>query len=138
MRKKILWAVLVLVLVVLGTAAWFLYKQPAVKFNGERTVSAAPASFSLRFSVLNTAEVQTLAFKEGDALHVSWLIESGSVDILISMAGEKPIYQANGQGKGDEAAFDLPIPKSGDYIISVTGKSARGWMKCTEAEEGLT
>lgn len=135
MRKKAIWAVLVLVLVVLGIAAWFLYKQPAVKFDGERTVSAAPASFSLRFNVLNTAESQTLAFQEGDTLSVSWLIESGSVDILISMAGEEPIYQANGRGKGDEAAFDLTIPKSGDYTITVTGKNAKGWLKFTTAEE---
>lgn len=135
MRKKAIWAVLVLVLVVLGIAAWFLYKQPAVKFNGERTVSAAPASFSLRFNVLNTAESQTLAFQEGDTLSVSWLIESGSVDILISMAGEEPIYQANGRGKGDAAEFDLTIPKTGDYTITVTGKNAKGWLKFTTAEE---
>ena len=134
MRKKAIWAVLVLVLVVLGIAAWFLYKQPAVKFNGERTVSAAPASFSLRFNVLNTAESQILAFQEGDTLSVSWLIDSGSVDILISMAGEKPIYQANGQGKGDEAAFDLTIPKTGDYTITVTGKNAKGWLSFTQAQ----
>lgn len=131
MRKKAIWAVLVLVLVVLGTAAWFLYKQPAVKFNGERTVSAAPASFSLRFNVLNTEEAQTLSLRAGDNLSVSWLIESGSVDILISMAGEEPIYQANGRGKGDEAAFDLTIPKSGDYTITVTGKNAKGWLSFT-------
>lgn len=134
MRKKAIWAVLVLVLVVLGTAAWFLYKQPAVKFNGERTVSAAPASFSLRFNVLNTAESQPLAFQEGDTLSISWLIESGSVDILISMAGEEPIYQANGRGNGDAAAFDLTIPKSGDYTITVTGKNAKGWLSFTQAQ----
>ncbi len=135
MRKKTLWALLILVLVVLGIAAWFLYKQPPVKFDGERTVSAAPASFSLRFNVLNTEEAQTLSLRAGENLTVSWLIESGSVDLLIAMAGEEPLYQANGRGKGDAAAFDLTVPKSGDYTITVTGKNAKGWLNFTATEE---
>lgn len=133
MRKNIIWAVVVLV--VLGIAAWFYIGQPSVKFDGERTVSAAPAAFSLRFNALNTADAQTLALREGDTLHVSWLIESGSVDVLISMEGESPLYQANGRGKGDEAAFDLTIPKSGDYTFTVTGKNAKGWLQFTAEEE---
>lgn len=133
MRKNIIWAVVVLA--VLGIAAWFYIGQPSVKFDGERTVSAAPASFSLRFNVLNAADSQTLAFQEGDTLHVSWLIESGGVDLVIGMEGETPLYQANGRGKGDEAAFDLTIPKSGDYTVTVTGKNAKGWLKFTAEEE---
>ena len=133
MRKKILCAILVLA--VLGAAVWFFIGRPSVQFDGERTVSAAPASFSLRFNVLNTTDSQTMTFKEGDALHVSWLIESGSMDLVIAMEGETPLYQANGRGKGDEAAFDLTIPKSGDYTFTVTGKNAKGWLKFTTAEE---
>ncbi len=122
-----------IVLAVLGIAAWFFIAHTGVKFDGERTVSAAPARFSLRFNVLNAAESQTLAFREGDTLAVSWLIESGSVDVLIAMAGEEPLYQANGRGNGDAAAFDLTIPKSGGYTITVTGKNAKGWLNFTQA-----
>ena len=48
------------------------------------------------------------------------------------MEGEEPLYQANGRGNGDAAAFDLTIPKSGEYTITVTGKNAGGWLKCEE------
>ena len=135
MRKKTFWAVLILVLVALGIAAWFLYKQPNVAFDGDRVVSTDPASFSLRFNVLNATDAQTLTFQEGDSLHVSWLIESGSVDVLIAMQGETPIYQANGRGNGDAAAFDLTVPKTGDYTVTVTGKNAKGQLTIAAAEE---
>lgn len=131
MRKKAIWPAALLI-VLLGVAFYFFNGQSAVKFNGDRTVSSGPASFSLRFTVLNATDAQTLSFQEGDTLSVSWQIESGSVDLLIAMAGEEPLYQANGRGKGDEAAFDLTIPKSGDYTITVTGKNAKGWMRFEE------
>ena len=109
MRKKAIWTA-ALLLIVLGVAAYIFYRQSSVRFDGDRIVSADPASFSLRFNVLNTADSQTLTFREGDTLRVSWLIESGSVDLVIAMEGETPLYQANGRGKGDEAAFDNPVP----------------------------
>lgn len=129
MKKALIGALL---LIILGIGAYVFIAQPAVQFSGDRVVSSSPASFSLRFTVLNTADAQTLSFQEGDALHVSWQIESGSVDVLIAMAGEEPLYQANGREKGDEAAFDLVVPKTGDYTITVTGKNAKGWLKFEE------
>lgn len=134
MRKKAIWTA-ALLLIVLGVAAYIFYGQSSVRFDGDRIVSADPASFSLRFNVLNTADSQTLTFREGDSLRVSWLIESGSVDLVIAMEGETPLYQANGRGKGDEATFDLTIPKSGGYTITVTGKNAKGWLKFTTEEQ---
>ena len=130
MRKIILWAVLVLL--VLGIAGYFIYAQTQVKFDGSRISKTDPAGFYLRFSVMNTKDTETLSLHEGDALRVSWLIESGSVDVLIAMKGEAPLYQANGRGNGDDAVFDLTVPKSGDYTVTVTGKNAKGWMRFEE------
>ena len=136
MMRTISWkeAVIVpaIVLVVLGIAAWFLIENPAVKFDGDRVVSTNPASCFLRFNTMNTEDAQNLTLREGDTLSVSWLIESGGVDLVIVMEGEEPLYQANGRGNGDAAAFDLTIPKSGEYTITVTGKNARGWLRFAE------
>ncbi|MBR4332702.1 MAG: hypothetical protein IKP72_08500 [Clostridia bacterium] len=129
MKKIVIEAFL---LIVLGIAAYVFIARPAVQFSGERTVSSDPASFSLRFTVLNATDAQTLSFREGADLAVSWQIESGSIDLVIAMEGEEPLYQANGRGNGDAAAFDLTIPKSGEYTITVTGKNAGGWLKCEE------
>ena len=130
MLKKAICAALVLL--VLGAAAYFFIGRPTVKFDGDRISSTDPVSFYLRFSVMNTEEAQTLTFQEGDTLAVSWLVESGSVDVLIAMAGEAPLYQANGRRNGDEAAFDLTIPKTGDYTVTVTGHNAKGWLRFEE------
>ncbi len=111
---------------------FFFIGRPTVKFDGDRVCSTDPASFYLRFSVMNTEDAQTLSLQEGDTLAVSWLIESGSVNVLISMEGESPLYQANGRGNGDAAAFNLTVPKAGDYTVTVTGKNAKGWMKFEE------
>ena len=130
MLKKAVFAALVLL--ALGFAAYFFIGRPTIKFDGDRVCSADPASFSLCFNVMNTEDAQTLSLREGDTLAVSWLIESGSVDVLIAMKDEAPLYQANGRGNGDEAAFDLIIPKSGDYTITVTARNAKGWLRFEE------
>ena len=137
MRIKSIWAAVIvpaIVLVVLGIAAWFFIARPAVRFDGERITGTDPASYSLRFNVLNTEDTEILSLREEDALSVSWLIESGSVDVLIGMKGEAPIYQANGRGNGDAAAFDLTVPKTGEYTVAVTGWNARGWISFSEAQ----
>ena len=126
MKKALIGA---LILIVLGIGAYVFIAQPAVQFSGDRVVTSSPASLSLRFTVLNATDAQTLSFQEGDTLSVSWQIESGRIDLLIAMEGEEPLYQANGRKKGDEAAFDLIVPKTGDYTITVTGKNAKGWLQ---------
>ncbi len=130
MLKKAICAALGLL--VLGVAAYFFIVRPTAKFDGDRVCSTDPASFYLRFSVLNTEDAQTMSFQEGDTLSVSWLIKSGSVDVLIGMAGEAPLYQANGRGNGDEAAFELTVPKTGDYTVTITGRNAKGWLRFEE------
>ena len=137
MRKNPIWAAViipVIVLVVLVIAAWFFIARPAVRFDGNRVTGTDPASFYLRFNVLNTEDTEILTLREGDALRVSWLIESGSVDILIGMKGEAPHYQAKGRGNGDAASFDLTVPQTGEYTITVTGRNARGWISFSEEQ----
>ena len=130
MLKKAVCAALVLL--ALGFAAYFFMGRPNENFSGDRVVSAGPARFYLSFRAMNTEDAETLTLQEGDALHVSWQIDDGRVDVLIAMQGEEPLYQANGRGNGDAAAFDLTIPKSGAYTISVTGKNAKGWLNFEE------
>ena len=129
MLKKRTWAKVLIIF--LFVAAYFIFY--AVKFDGERIVSTAPVShFYLQFNVLNTTDSQNMTFQEGDAMHVSWQIDGGSVDVLIAMQGEEPLYRANGRGNGDAAEFDLTIPKTGDYTVTVTGKNAKGWVRFEE------
>ena len=130
MQKKAI-GLCALGIVILVSVVLILVLQPKAVFDGDRIGSADPPSFSLRFNIMNKKDAQTLPLRAGNALRVSWEIDSGSVDVLIAMEGEAPLYQANNRGKGDEAAFDLTIPKTGDYTVSVSGKSAKGWLRFT-------
>ena len=122
--------ILCLCAVLCAGAAWLLWPRD-VRFDGDRVASADPPRFYLRFDAMNTEDAQILSLTEGDVLHAAWQIEKGSVDVLISLPGEAPVYRANGRGKGDAADFDLVIPRTGDYTISVSAHKARGWLDFT-------
>ncbi len=124
-RNAILTAALAILL--LGAAALIFWPRQDAKFDGDRVVSAG--LFSLRFDAMNGEDSETLTLREGDGLRVSWQIESGSADILIALPGAEPLYRADGRGKGDAADFELTAPASGEYVVSVSARKAKGWMK---------
>lgn len=136
MKKKAV-GLCALGIIILISVVLIRVSQPKAVFDGDRISSTDPPSFYLRFNLMNKEDGQTMFLRAGDALRVSWEIESGSVDVLIATEGEPPLYQANGRRKGDEAAFDLTIPKTGDYAITVSGKNAKGWLRFT-SEIGQT
>ena len=122
MRKKI---ILFSVLIVLGIAAiLILTQQPDARFEGERI--SDQGSFVLRFDRMNMTDSETLVLRKGDALHVSWQIESGHVDIVIRQKNEEPIYQADDRAAGDKADFYVEIPQTGSYTITVSSREAKG------------
>ena len=122
MRKKI---ILFSVLIVLGVAEiLILTQQPDAGFEGERI--SDQGSFALRFDRMNMTDSETLVLREGDALHVSWQIESGHVDIVIRQKNEEPVYQADDRAAGDKADFYVEIPQTGSYTITVSSREAKG------------
>ena len=123
MKKKI---VLLFAVIALIAAAGILIftRQPETRFDGKRISDTD--RFDLQFERMNMTDSETMALEEGDILHVSWRIESGQMDIVIGMEGEKAIYQANGRTAGDETEFDVEIPHTGVYTITVTAREAKG------------
>ena len=123
MRKKILLisalAALIAVIVIL-----ILTSRPDVRFDGDRI--SDPGRFSLRFERMNRTDSEAMALAEGDALRVSWQIESGYMDIKIGMEGEEAVYQADDRTAGDKADFYVEIPKAGTYTIIVVAREAKG------------
>ncbi len=112
-------------MIVLGVAAiLILSQQPDASFEGERI--SVQGSFALRFDRMNMTDSETLVLREGDALHVSWQIESGHVDIVNSQKNEEPVYQADDRAAGDKADFYVEIPQTGSYTITVSSREAKG------------
>ena len=125
MRKKI---ILLAAFIVLGVAViLILTQQPDAGFNGERI--SGQGSFALRFDWMNRTDSETLELRKGDALHVSWQIESGHVDIVIRQENKEPVYQADNRAAGDKAAFYVEIPQTGSYTITVSARKAKGQVE---------
>ena len=99
-------------------------RQPGPRFNGDRISN--PGRFALQFERMNKTDSETMALAEGDALRVSWQVESGQMDIVIGMEGEEAVYRANDRSAGDEADFCVDILRAGSYTITVSAREAKG------------
>ena len=90
-------------------------------FAGTR--SSNETEFRMEYSILDKEESAEMKLAEGDQLQVSISHTVGNVDVIVGQNGEEPIYKGTGQENTD---FILTIPKTGCYIISVTGHRAKG------------
>ena len=126
MNKKI---ILLFAVIVLAAVAGILIftRQPETRFDGDRI--SDPEHFALRFDRMNTADSEIMALEEGNALHVSWQIESGHVDIAIGMEGEEAVYRADDRPAGDKADFYVEISQTGSYTITVSAREAKGQIE---------
>ena len=126
MRKKtILLSTLVVLIAVAGIL--ILTRQPETRFDGDRI--SDQGRFALQFNWMNRTDSETVPLAEGDALRISWQIESGQIDVSIGMEGKEAIYQANDRTAGDEADFCVEIPETGSYTITVSAREAKGWIE---------
>lgn len=135
MRKKVILLATIVSLIALAGILIFT-RQPETRFDGERISNSG--RYTLRFDRMNTVQSETMALVEGDALHVSWQIESGHVDIVIGMEGEEAVYRADDRPAGDKADFYVEIPQTGSYTITVSAREAKGqieFMKTDNTKE---
>lgn len=132
MKKKI--ALLFAGIALIAVAGILVFmRQPETRFDGERINE--PGRFALRFDRMNTTDSGAMALGEGDALHVSWRIEGGHVDIVVGMEGEEAVYRADDRPAGDTADFDVEIPKAGTYTITVSARKAKGQIEFMKTED---
>ncbi len=129
-RKRILLVILVVSLTIIIGRYYIMYNQ--VKFDGDRVCSKNPQRFYLNFNLMNTIDSETMALYEGDTLHVSWKIDGGKADVMIAMADETPIYRADKCVKGENADFEITVPKTGEYTTTILAHHARGWLDVKE------
>ena len=95
-------------------------------FDGSRT--SGETEFRMEYSILDKEEAAELNLTEGDRIQVSISHTAGNVDVTVGLNGEEPIYKGMGQENAD---FILTVPKTGCYLISVTGHRAKGDISFT-------
>lgn len=117
--------VLVITLVFIGH---FLMYQRHMSRDSEFTRNVEEDRYALGCKILNTTLMETYSLKEGDTITVAMDVIKGEFTICIGIKGEEPVYTGKGITCGD---FQVNIPKTGDYKISVTGKKAEGSVSFT-------
>ena len=132
MQKRILLISAVIAMIAVAGILIFT-RRSEIRFDGDRI--SDPGRFALSFDRMNGTDSETMALAEGDALHVSWQIESGRVDIAIGIEGEEAVYRADDRPAGDKADFYVEIPQTGPYTITVSAREAKGQIDFMRMEK---
>ena len=79
--------------------------------------------FLLEMESLNCTVEETFYLQKGDTIDVSAAGISGELSCYIGRENNTSIYEGRSPMPG---AFRITVPEDGDYIISVTGRNAKG------------
>ena len=79
--------------------------------------------FSLEMEQLNCTVEEPFSLNKGDVIDVSIAHVSGELALFIGERDREPIYEGNNPKLN---YFRVTIPKEGEYLLSVSGKQAKG------------
>lgn len=79
--------------------------------------------FLLEMESLNCTVEETFHFQKGDTVDVSAINISGELSCFIGRENNTSIYEGRSPMPG---SFRVTVPEDGDYIISVSGRNAKG------------
>lgn len=91
------------------------------KFDGE--IISEDDRFILDYNVFDGSEYATLDLANGDVLRVDIENTEGSVDVIVGVDGQPPIYEGSAL---TTFSFTLNITSARTYRITVRGSDARG------------
>ncbi|MGY3765572.1 hypothetical protein ACWOAH_03340 [Vagococcus vulneris] len=92
------------------------------EFNGSRTGN--DDQFIMSYDILNTKDSQELTFKKSEKIISDIDNKSGELTVEFLNKNEEILFKKN--YNKDKDRFTFEVPKDGKYVISVTGKNAKG------------
>lgn len=98
-------------------------------FDGSRTGN--DNQFVMEYKIFNTTDEQSLFLEAGDMIRAEIIVDSGKLAIKIQKDSDAPIYESNNTVASEN--FDVEIPESGIYKITVTGEKAKGSVSFKKA-----
>ena len=130
----ILCALVVTVALCLFSAAWWIRQEAegnfGPRFSGSRTGSET--SLVLEYGFFNGEEIQHFTLEAGDVLQAAVDNSSGSVGFsLVEEDSGEVVWDAS---KLAQASFEIDIPDTGAYELTVWGEQAQGQASFTLAE----
>ena len=129
MKKwKIALAVLALLLIAGGALCFIPRAQSS--FTG--SCVCTPDEYLLEIERMNGTDQHALSLQKGDVLHVELAPTAGSLRLKVTCPDGTALYEGNG---AQVSAFTLTAPETGEYLVAVEGKNARGMLHIRLAEK---
>lgn len=100
-----------------------------IKRGAYRTQSSS--KYYLKFEYMDGTDTHCLKLEKGDRLEVKLEKSEGVIAVQIGIEGENPIYRTS---DGGNMEFFLEIEKSGDYLILVEARDAKGTIDISKCE----
>ena len=121
MAKRNKAGLIVLSLLILAGVVIVLFCWNQENFTGSRVKN--PDAYFLDIQRMNGTDLHTLELQKGDALHIRFQTEQGSLYLEIKTPDGTSVYRGNGQ---DVTDFTVNAPENGVYTILVKAHRARG------------
>ena len=99
-------------------------------FTGSRIKN--PDAYLLDIEKMNGTDMHTLELREGDALHIRFETEKGSLYMEIKAPDGTTVYCGNGK---ESTEFTVNIQENGVYTIVVEARHAKGTVHIQLAKE---
>ena len=121
MTKRNKAVLIALLMLILAGVAMFLFRYNQKGFTGSRVKN--PDAYLLDIEKMNGTDLHTLELQEGDALHIQFETENGTLYMEIKAPDRTSIYRGNGK---ETTEFTVNIRESGIYTIVVEARHAKG------------
>ena len=118
--KRLFWLAAVLIVLLM------LPHSRQATFDGSRVANSD--RFTMQYRILNGSDSHVFSLESGDGIDVSIVRDSGQVAVLIGEENADPIYRGIALST---SAFQVSVPKSGSYRVTVIGKKASGSVNFT-------
>ena len=116
----------VILAVAAALSVFFILRHRAPTFQGSRVKN--PDCYALDCQSFSGQDDHILSLQTGERLRVQVQVNKGSLQVTIDMEGHAPIYRSNGMETG---AFEVEVPESGDYQITLKGSGFAGTVSFT-------
>ncbi|WP_195985755.1 hypothetical protein [Clostridium sp. D33t1_170424_F3] len=116
MKRAVLFLLLLLLAGSVTACGWI-----GTRFDGSRLGNED--QLVMDYKVLNQTDTQSLKLEAGDVVDFAIVSEWGQVDLSLQKDGEEAVYEKTNV---PTSSFQVAIEDSGTYLLTVTGRHAKG------------
>lgn len=125
MKKIVLCMALLLLAGSVTACGWF-----GTQFDGSRLGNEN--QLVMDYKVLNQTDTQSLKLEAGDVVGFAIVSDGGQVDLSLQKDGEEAVYEGTDV---PTSSFQVAIEDSGTYLLTVTGRHAKGSVRVTKESD---